>query len=78
MSLFETGLKLLVDSGDLPPGYGVTPPEFGEIFDETEDIQIGVQQKGFRIQLSSQIWKPQTEIWAQGLFAMNSILASLL
>jgi len=73
--LFETGLKLLQDSGDLPQGYGVTADELRGGFDEQEDIQIGLQKKRLPIQLSSQIWKPRTEIWAQGLFAMNNILA---
>ena len=74
--LFEQGLKLLKDSGDLPQGYGVTVAELcGNNFDEWEEIQIGLQKKGFSIQLSSQIWKPRTEIWAQGLFVMNTILA---
>lgn len=73
--LFEQGLNLLLDSGDLPQGYGVTVAELrGNNFDEWEDIQIGLQKRGFSIQLSSQIWKPQTEIWAQGLFTMNSFL----
>jgi hypothetical protein len=75
--LFEQGLGLLIQSGDLPHGYGVTVAELhGNEFDEQEEIQIGLQKKGFPIQLSSQIWKPRTEIWAQGLFVMNSILAS--
>jgi len=74
--LFEKGLNLLLDSGDLPQGYGVTAAELcGNNFDEWEDIQIGLQKKGFSIQLSSQIWKSRTEIWAQGLFVMSSILA---
>jgi len=46
----------------------------GDNFDESEEIQIGLQKKGYSIQLSSQIWKPRTEIWAQGLFVMNTIL----
>ena len=74
--LFEQGLTLLLESGDLPSRYGVTVAELGgNHFDEWEDIQIGLQRKGFPIQLSSQIWKPRTEIWAQGLFVMNSVLA---
>lgn len=65
-----------MDSGDLPNGYGVTPAELGEdVFDELEHIKIGLQKKEFPIHLPSQIWKPRTEIWAQGLFVMNSILA---
>jgi len=57
--LFERGLNLLQDSGDLPQGYGVTAAKLcGNNFDEWEDIQIGLQKKGFSIQLSSQIWKP--------------------
>ena len=76
LSLFETGLRMLIDSGDLPPGHGVTPAELrGNGFDEQEEINIGLQKQGFPIQLSSQIWKPRTEIWAQGLFVMNSIMA---
>jgi hypothetical protein len=74
--LFEQGLTMLQESGDLPPGYGVTVAELGgNLFDEWEDIRIGLQKRGFPIQISCQIWKPRTEIWAQGLFVMNSILA---
>ena len=74
--LFEQGLTLLLKSGDLPFGYGVTVAELGgNHFDEWEDLQIGLQKKGFPIQLTSQIWKPRTEIWAQGLFVMNTVLA---
>jgi hypothetical protein len=47
----------------------------GEDFDEQEEIRIGLHKAGFPIQLPSQIWKPRTEIWAQGLFVMNSILS---
>ena len=65
-----------MDSGDLPNGYGVTPAELGEdVFDELENIKIGLQKKEFPIHLPRQIWKPRTKIWAQGLFVMNSILA---
>ena len=47
LSLFEQGLKLLMDSSDLPPGYGVTLAELcGDGFDEQEDINIGLQKKG--------------------------------
>ncbi len=61
--LFKQGLRLLIQSGDLPQGYGVTVAELGgNEFDEQEEIQIGLQKKGFPIQLSSQIWKPRTEV----------------
>jgi hypothetical protein len=73
--LFERGLKLLQES-DLPQGYGVTADELRGGFDEQEDIHIGLQKKHLPIQLSSQIWRPRTEIWAWGLFAMDSILAA--
>jgi len=38
-----------MDSGDLSDGYGVTPAELGGEFDEQEDINIGLQQKGFSL-----------------------------
>ena len=42
LSLFEQGLKLLMDSGDLPSGYGVTLEELGgDGFNEQEDINMG-------------------------------------
>lgn len=76
--LFENGLKLLTESGDLPPGYGVTPDELdGGVFDEEEEIKIGLRRKGNMIQLPRSVWQSRTEIWAQGLFVMSSILASL-
>ena len=76
--LFERGLKMLTDSGDLPSGYGVTQDELGDGgFDEQEEIKIGLRRKGQLIELPSGIWKPRTDLWAQGLFAMNTILAGL-
>ena len=77
MALFENGMSLLLDSGDLPQDYGVTEAELrGKEFDEWEGIPIGLQKEPCLIQLSSQIWRARTEIWAQGLFILNSILAS--
>jgi hypothetical protein len=50
---------MLTDSGDLPQGYGVILAELGgDGFDEQEEINIGLQKKGFPIELPSQIWKP--------------------
>ena len=75
--MFERGLKILTDSGDLPSGFGVTLDELGaDGFDEQEEINIGLRPKGHLIELRSQVWKPRVELWAQGLYAMNSILAS--
>ena len=75
LSLFRQGLEMLLESGDLPQGYGVTVAEMrGQEFDEWEDLRIGLQKKSSPIQISCPIWKPRTELWAQGLFVMNSIL----
>ena len=75
--LFEHGFKLITESGDLPSGYGVTLDEAHENgFDEEEEIAIGFNKKGYPIVLPNQIWKPRTELWAQGLYAMTAILAS--
>jgi hypothetical protein len=51
LSLFEQGLTLLMDSGDLPPRYGVTLEEAGgDGFNEQEDINISLQKKkGFQL-----------------------------
>ena len=74
--LFERGFKLITESGDLPSGYGVTLVELDEgRFDEEEHITVGLNKKGYSIVLPSQIWKPRTELWAQGLFAMTTILS---
>jgi len=74
--LFESGFKLLTESGELPRGYGVTLDELdGDVFNEQEEIIIGKNRKSFPMALPSQIWKPQTELWAQGLYAMISILS---
>lgn len=76
MRLFEEGLKLLRESNELPQGYGVLATELdGEGFDEQEEINVGLQKRGYRIQLPSMVWQPRTEQWAQGLFAMSTILA---
>jgi hypothetical protein len=77
LSLFKRGLKILTDSGNLPPGFGVTPDELGaDGFDEQEEINIGLRKRGYLIELPSQVWKPRADLWAQGLYAMNAILAS--
>jgi hypothetical protein len=74
--LFESGLKLLTESGELPSGYGVTVDELdGDTFDEGEEIIISRNRKSFPIALPSQIWKPQTELWAQGLYVMTTVLS---
>jgi len=76
LELFKTGLKLLTESGELPTGYGVTLDELdGNAFDQEEDLVIGKNRKSFPIALPYQIWKPRTELWAQGLFVMNSVLS---
>ena len=76
--MFETGLKLLTESSELPSGYGVTLDELdGDVFDEQEEIIIGKNRNSFPIALPSQIWKPRTELWAQGLYVTNSILSVL-
>jgi hypothetical protein len=73
--LFENGLNLLKESGDLPPGYGVTLDELdGNEFDEEEEIQVGLNRNGHLMALPHQIWKPRTELWVQGLFVMTSTL----
>jgi hypothetical protein len=74
--LFESGFKLLTESGELPSGYGVTLDELdGVAFDEQEEIIIGKNRNAFPIVLPSQIWKPRTELWAQGLYVMSSVLS---
>lgn len=76
LELFESGLKLLTESGELPSGYGVTLDELdGDKFDEQEDIIIGKNRKSFPMALPSQIWKPRTDLWAQGLYVMSTILS---
>lgn len=73
--MFERGLKILTDSGDLPPGFGVTPDELGAGgFNEQEEISVGLRKRGHLIVLPSQVWKPRADLWAQGLYAMNAIL----
>lgn len=75
-SLFERGFEMLKEGGDLPIGYGVTAAELGKGgFEDQEEINVGLKKKGFPIELPTQIWKPRTEVWAKGLFVMNSILA---
>ena len=74
--MFESGFRLLTESGKLPSGYGVTLDELdGNIFDEQEEIIISKNRNAFPIALPSQIWKPQTELWAQGLYVMSSVLS---
>jgi hypothetical protein len=59
LEFFETGLKLLTESGELPGGYGVTLGELdGDVFDEQEEIIIGKNRNSFAMALPSQIWKP--------------------
>lgn len=76
LELFESGFKLLTESGKLPTSYGVTLDELdGDIFDEQEEIIIGKNRNCFPIVLPNQIWKPQMELWAQGLYVMSSVLS---
>lgn len=76
LALFENGLGLLLDSADIPSGYGVTAAELGEGgFEEQEAISIGLSGKTYDIELSQIIWQPRSEIWAKALFAMNTILS---
>ena len=73
--MFEHGLRILKDSGDLPLGFGVTPDELGAGgFDEQEEVNIGLRRKGHLIELRSSVWKPRADLWAQGLYVMNTIL----
>lgn len=74
--MFERGFEMLRGGGDLPFGYGVTAAELGDGgFEDQEEISVGFKKKGYPIELPTQIWKPRTEVWAKGLFVMNSILA---
>jgi hypothetical protein len=76
--LFESGLKLLKDSSELPRGYGVALDKLdGNAFDEQEDLIIGRNRKSFLIALPSPIWKPRMELWAQGLIVMSSVSSVL-
>lgn len=76
LALFETGLRLLYENSDLPEGYGVLEHELGsEGFNEQEEIIIGLQKRGYNIHLPNSVWKPRTQIWAQGLYVLNEILA---
>lgn len=62
-SVFQEGMMMLLNSDELPVGYGVTVAELGEQgFEEHEEISIGLQMKGYPIELPYQIWKPRTEI----------------
>jgi hypothetical protein len=74
--LFKQGLNSLSKSGDLPEGYGVTHTELGtDGFNEQEEINIGLQRKEYPIKLPWQIWQPQTDLWAQGLYVLTTILS---
>lgn len=65
-----------MESGELPSGYGVTIDELvGDTFDEGEEIVIGRARKSYPIMLPSQVWKPRTELWAQGLYVMTTVLS---
>jgi hypothetical protein len=74
--VFEHGFNILTEGGELPSGYGVTLDELdGNAFNEQEKINIGRNRAEHAIILPSEIWKPRTELWAQGLYAMTSILS---
>ena len=74
--MFQHGFKILTEGSELPSGYGVTLDELdGHGFDEAEEINIGINRTGYQIELPSQIWKPRTELWAQGLYVMSSVLS---
>ena len=74
--MFESGFKLLTESGKLPSSYGVTLDELDvDVFGEAEEIIIGKNRNAFPITLPRQIWQPRTELWAQGLYVMSSALS---
>ena len=76
LAVFEHGFRILTEGGELPSGYGVTLDELdGNAFDEQEKINIRRNRAEHAIVLPSEIWKPRTELWAQGLYAMTSILS---
>jgi hypothetical protein len=46
LELFESGLSLLEQHGDLPQGFGVDPEEWGpDGYPTTEEITVGLRKK---------------------------------
>lgn len=73
---FAAALEALCSQCFLPGGYGVRPDEQeGGGFQEIEVIRSGRRgQKELEVALPEAIWRPRTELWAQGLHVMNGIV----
>ena len=77
-SVFNDGLKLVVNAGDIPAGYGARTEELGsDGWDEYEHIVIGSSGRTYPIELPTRIWAPRMRLWAQALYVLNSIQSSM-
>lgn len=76
--MFQKGLKILRDTGDIPSGYGALPDELGsDGWDEYEHIVIGSNGRTYPIELPTHIWEPRMRLWAQALYVLNSVMFSM-
>lgn len=74
--VFQRGIKLLIDSGDVPSGYGASAEELGDDgFDDHQQITVGILAQSYAIELPSSVWAPRMRLWAQGLYVLDTILS---
>jgi hypothetical protein len=77
LETFKTGLSLLEQHGDLPPGYGIDPVEWGpDGYPTTAEITVGLRKKSYPISLPDAIWRPRAERWARACHTMDLILSA--
>ena len=75
LDLFESGLSLLEQHGDLPQGFGVDPEEWGpDGYPTTEEITVGLRKKSYPISLPDGVWRPRAERWARASYMMDLVL----
>ncbi|KJA26465.1 hypothetical protein HYPSUDRAFT_52392 [Hypholoma sublateritium FD-334 SS-4] len=68
LEMFEKGLHLLREAGDVPNGYGVNPSEWDQSgYPTTEVITVGLRKNSFPISLPASVWLPRAQDWARAL-----------
>lgn len=76
--LFTQALQNLRGNGELPPGYGLHPEEWGDLgYPACGTIRAGRRgRKELQIALPDHIWRPRAERWGTALYLMNQIMFS--
>jgi hypothetical protein len=71
---FHNILKIVVEQGVIPEGFGVCPDEWEDGYPEQETIKTGLRGKGLEITLPEAVWFPRAILWAQALDVMSRLV----